>query len=88
MGRYYFDLRDSEGLAVDEEGLELQDVLAVQEEAALSLADATRVDLRRADGTLNQMIIEVRTDAGMFMRSGSRSMSSERISKPPPVDSA
>jgi len=42
MGRYYSDLRDSEGLAVDEEGLELQDVQAAQEEAALSLVDAAR----------------------------------------------
>ena len=68
MGRYYFDLRDSEGLAVDEEGLELQDFAAVQEEAALSLADAARDGLRRSDGELNQISIEVRTDAGSVMR--------------------
>ena len=68
MGRYYFDLRDSEGLAIDEEGLELQDFAAVQEEAALSLADAARDGLRRSDGELNQISIEVRTDAGLFMR--------------------
>jgi hypothetical protein len=68
MGRYYFDLRDSEGLAVDEEGLELQDLQEAGEEAALSLADATRDGLRRPDGSLNQLSIEVRTDAGPFMR--------------------
>ena len=68
MGRYYFDLRDSEGLAIDEEGLELQDFAAVQEEAALSLADAARDGLRRSDGELNQISIEVRTDGGLFMR--------------------
>jgi hypothetical protein len=68
MGRYYFDLRDSEGFTFDEEGLELQDVEAAQEEAALSLADAARDGLRRSDGTLNQMTIEIRTDAGPFMR--------------------
>ena len=42
MGRYYFDLRDSGGLAVDQEGLELEDIQAAGEEAALSLADAAR----------------------------------------------
>ncbi len=68
MGRYYFDLRDSEGLAVDEEGLELQDLQEAGEEAALSLADAARDGLRRPDGSLNQLSIEVRTDAGPFMR--------------------
>ena len=68
MERYYFDLRDSEGLAVDEEGLELQDLAAVQEEAALSLADAARDGLRRSDGELDQVSIEVRTGAGPFMR--------------------
>jgi hypothetical protein len=68
MGRYYFDLRDSEGLAVDEEGLELQDIREAGEEAALSLADAARDGLRRSDGSLNQLSVEVRTDAGPFMQ--------------------
>ena len=68
MERYYFDLRDSEGLAVDEEGLELKDVQAVQEEAALSLANAARDGLRRSDGTPNQLSVEVRTGDGPFMR--------------------
>jgi hypothetical protein len=68
MGRYYFDLRDNEGLTVDEEGLELQDIQAAQEEAARSLADAARDGLRKSDGALNQMTIEVRTDAGPLMR--------------------
>ena len=68
MERYYFDLRDSEGLAVDEEGLELQGIQAVQEEAALSLANAARDSLRRSDGAPNQLSVEVRTDDGPFMR--------------------
>lgn len=68
MGRYYFDLRDSEGLAVDEEGLELPDIQAAGEEAALSLADAARDGLHRSDGSLKQLNVEVRTDAGPFMR--------------------
>jgi uncharacterized protein DUF6894 len=44
------------------------DVQAAQEEAALYLADVARDGLRRSDGGLNQMSIEVRTDAGLFMR--------------------
>ena len=68
MGRYYFDLRDGDGLTADEEGLELRDVQAVQEEAAQSLADAARDGLRISDGTLHQMTTEIRTDAGPFMR--------------------
>ena len=68
MVRYYFDLRDSEGLlAIDDEGLELKDVQAAQEEAALSLADAARDSLRTSDDALTQMMIEVRTDAGPLM---------------------
>jgi hypothetical protein len=80
MGGYYFDLRDSEGLIVDEEGLELQDVEAAQEEAVLSLSDATRDGLRRSDGALNQMTIEVRTDTARSRASVSRSMSPDGIS--------
>lgn len=68
MGRYYFDLRDSEGLAVDEEGLELKDIQAAGEEAALSLADVARDGLHRSGGSLNQLSVEVRTDTGPFMR--------------------
>ena len=68
MGRYFFDLRDSEGLAIDEEGLELQDVQAAQEEAALSLADAARDSLRTSDGPRHQLSIEGRTATGPFMR--------------------
>ena len=34
MRRYYFDLRDGDELAVNEEGVELRDIDSVQEEAA------------------------------------------------------
>jgi hypothetical protein len=68
MVRYYFDLKDSGGLlAVDDEGLELKDIQAAQEEAALSLADAARDCLRTSDDALTQMMVEVRTDAGPLM---------------------
>jgi hypothetical protein len=42
MPRYYFDLLDGDVLALDEEGLELSDLRAVQAEAAKSLVDMTR----------------------------------------------
>jgi hypothetical protein len=34
MRRHYFDLRDGDGLSVDEEGLELCDIQTVREETA------------------------------------------------------
>ncbi|MCK1545282.1 hypothetical protein IVB12_25915 [Bradyrhizobium sp. 179] len=42
MPRYYFDLRDENGTALDEEGLELSSPRAVQAEAAKSLGDMAR----------------------------------------------
>jgi hypothetical protein len=42
MRRYYFDLREGDDLAPDEEGLELPSIEQVQEEAARSLADMAR----------------------------------------------
>lgn len=42
MTRYYFDLRDDNGIALDEEGLELSSPRAVQAEAAKSVADLAR----------------------------------------------
>ena len=80
MGRYYFDLRDSEGLAVDEEGLELHNLQEAGEEAALSLADAARDGLCRADGSLNQLSIEVRTTPVCLCGSVSRSIPKEETS--------
>jgi hypothetical protein len=62
MPRYYFDLRDGDDLAVDEEGVELQDIELVREEAARSLADMARDAVRSPthDRKLkHQMAIEV-----------------------------
>lgn len=39
MPQYYFDLRDSVGLAVDEEGVELGSIDDARQEAARALAD-------------------------------------------------
>lgn len=38
MARYYFDLRDGDEVAVDDEGFELPDLKAVQREAVRSWA--------------------------------------------------
>ncbi|WP_309142534.1 DUF6894 family protein [Bradyrhizobium sp. sGM-13] len=46
MRRYYFDLRDGDDLAPDEEGLDLPNIERVQEEAARSLADMARDAVR------------------------------------------
>jgi hypothetical protein len=71
MRRYYFDLRDDKGVVVDEEGLDLRDLQAVQEEAARSLSDMARDAMRRSAGTqagaLTQMAIEVRDNDGPVM---------------------
>jgi hypothetical protein len=71
MPRYYFDLRDGDDLAVDEEGVELQDIELVQEEAARSLADMARDAVRSPthDRKLkHRMAIEVRDDNGPLLQ--------------------
>ncbi|TYL89115.1 hypothetical protein FXB40_36585 [Bradyrhizobium rifense] len=70
MPRFYFDLRDGDKLAVDEEGLELPDIGAVQAEAAISLADMARDAVHSTPLVRNghRMAIEVRDDAGPVMQ--------------------
>ncbi len=70
MPRYYFDMREGEETALDEEGMELRTMEAVQEEAARSLADMARDAIRRRspDGAENRMSIEVRDKAGPVMQ--------------------
>jgi hypothetical protein len=69
MPRYFFDLRDGDELAVDEEGLELKTVQAAQAEAAKSLADMAR-DLvhTTTSSSTHQLAIEVRDGAGPVMQ--------------------
>ncbi|MBT1516597.1 hypothetical protein KIP88_39940 [Bradyrhizobium sp. SRL28] len=71
MPHYYLDLRDEDDLAVDEEGLELQNVAAVQEEATQSLAEMAGEAFRAAsyDGNRNhRMAIEVRDETGPVLQ--------------------
>jgi hypothetical protein len=68
--RYYFDLRDGDEMITDDEGLELNSIERVQEEAALSLADMARDEVRshRTDGARQRMAIEVRDDTGPVLQ--------------------
>ncbi|GEC55983.1 hypothetical protein ABIF38_001739 [Bradyrhizobium japonicum] len=68
MPRYYFDLKDGSGTAVDEEGIDLRDVDAAQSEAAQSLGAMARdaAITTKGRGT-DQMEIEVRDEDGPVM---------------------
>jgi hypothetical protein len=47
MPRYYFDIREGEHIAPDDEGLELPSIERVQEEATRSPADVARDAVRK-----------------------------------------
>jgi hypothetical protein len=64
--RYYFDQRDQDGLAVDDEGVKLHSMDAVQKEATDSMTDALRETLRWPVRP-GQISIEVRDDKGQVM---------------------
>ncbi|MCA1511606.1 MULTISPECIES: DUF6894 family protein [unclassified Bradyrhizobium] len=70
MPRYYFDLRDDKGIALDEEGLELSSPRAVQAEAAKSVADLARDALLSAPltGDRQELAIDVRDASGPVMQ--------------------
>jgi hypothetical protein len=63
MARYYFDIRDGEGLARDEEGLELPALEAAEIEAARSLADLA-ADIADQQAEHRRLTIEVRSSDG------------------------
>jgi hypothetical protein len=68
--RYYFDLRDGDEIITDDEGLELNGIERVQEEAACSLADMAKDAARshRMDGAGQRMAIEVRDRTGPVLQ--------------------
>jgi len=70
MPRYYFDIRDADELALDEEGLELSNLKAVQVEAARSLVDIARHAVWTSAETMlgHQMAIEVRDENGPVLQ--------------------
>ena len=70
MPRYYFDIRDADELAVDEEGLELSTLKAVQAEAARSLVEMAQHTVWTSAETMlgHQMAIEVRDENGPVLQ--------------------
>ena len=70
MIRYYFDLRDGDELAVDEEGIEMPDLETVQFEAVRSLADmAKHTEWTKGRAALgHRRAIEVRDDSGPVLQ--------------------
>jgi hypothetical protein len=60
--RYYFDHRDWDGLAVDDDGVELRSMEAVQIEAMNSMREVLRWPLRAG-----AVSVEVRDDKGQVM---------------------
>ena len=67
MGRYYFDVRDKYGRAVDEEGLEFSTLEQVEREAARAMADAAADSFQRPVKP-SESSIEVRDESGLVMR--------------------
>lgn len=69
MPQYYFDLRDSNGTVVDEEGVELRDVEVAQQEAVRALADMVKESLNSNTGhSVQHMAVEVRDDSGRVLQ--------------------
>ena len=67
MTLYFFDLRDDAEFVVDEDGTELRDMRAVQNETARALSGLAW-DAMRSDGVKGQqMIMEVRDAHGPVM---------------------
>ena len=68
MAEYYFDLHDGDGVVSDEEGMELSDLQAVQQEAVralVGLASDSAQNLK--DPQTHQMAIHVRDGIGPVM---------------------
>jgi len=68
MTLYYFSLRDDRGLFADENGIDLRDETAAQEEAARVLSDKARDAVYSFKGANDyKMSVEVRDDDGPVM---------------------
>ena len=69
MAVYYFDLRDGSEIVPDEEGMDLSDLVAVQEEAARALANLSWDTVRNFAGAQSHtMSVEVRDSAGPVLQ--------------------
>jgi hypothetical protein len=67
MSLYFFDLRDDAEFVADEEGTELPDMRAVQDETARALSGLAWDAMRSEAAKAHQMIIEVRDAHGPVM---------------------
>jgi len=69
--RYYFDIRDGDELAPDEEGIEFRSIERAEEEAIMSLAEfaweAVREHLK-GRGSARRIAVEVRADNGPVLQ--------------------
>jgi hypothetical protein len=69
MARYYFDLRDGDEFIPDEQGTELRDIEAAQDEAARALGGLAWDAISNFNGVRSaQMAVEVRDGVGPVMR--------------------
>jgi len=69
MPRYYFDIVEGDEVTSDDEGMDLEAIEAVQEEAARSLADLARDAIRKPKGVPPRlMAIDVRDNSGPVLR--------------------
>ena len=65
--RYYFDLRNGDGVVADDAGEVHLDLSGAQNEAARSLAHLIEDAVRKSTGPLTELAIEVRDDNGPVM---------------------
>ena len=71
MPRSFFDLWVGNDVALDEDGMELPDVEAAQQEATRALAGMARDEIEEKIGeTTEHMAVEVRDDAGSILKVG------------------
>ena len=66
MRRYYFDVRDGDKLQTDDEGRDYSSLEAVQDEAAMSLAELA-VETMAKRGADHRMSVEVRNERGPLL---------------------
>jgi hypothetical protein len=68
MPRYYLDVWDAGSLTLDDEGIDLRDVDAVQDAAVRSLADMAREAVNSSGTVGHHMAIEVRDADGSVLQ--------------------
>jgi uncharacterized protein DUF6894 len=67
MPVFFFDIHSGNELSIDDEGMELRDVLAAQEEAARALAVFAQAEMGLKDARGQQLVVWVRDAHGTVM---------------------